>query len=738
MPQATVHEQRYVKPDDDIKFADTKTFNYFIGLVIMANGLVMGLETDFAVKGGENISDRIGWYIADNVFTLAFLVEAVLRICPGSSRATNLKEGVYYYFVGWPPQEDLYGHIKAISEGDSSSRGTIRQTRRASGAADLACFQATQLVEPSLFQRFKEWLKCFKLIKFDGWNCTDFTLLMLSIVDTWILWPIGGGGALRLVSVFRILRVLKLAKFVKLLRAYRELWLIVCSLFHVVKTLFWVGVLLLFLIYAGALFVTVILGGTDEGPSDYHKSVWTRYDYWGTTARSMFTLLQILTGDKWGSSVIKPIVERTPFLIAFFVFFYGVAAIGLMNVIIAVVIERTLETAQENEERQKEELRQQQEEIFITLREIFEKADTDGDGLLDQMELHTMMKKKSVMKSMESLELPGADLEEIFGMLLEEKQNSVTITDFFRSCWRVRGPSRARDLIQLGVTVKSSMERCKNISEDLDACNKRLVVAFRLLEQVDNDIFQVEDEEMLDPVIAQRRRRQQKCEDLVGSLSYTGGQCLGVSRDISSLPGGGSMKPTPPGGSRSPHGLAELQDNSETQSDTSCQNLRKSLMAALVEQPDLPTTKLENMETGTIVTLPEPRPRSPPKPPCAYTLQKPGSAPRVHSKEMSIKPGGHIGLQLPAWSVAEQQVLFTLNWSDSWVDRLMRELKQHGVKNPAQVVVVDVHGTQIKALQSLSVHKDSFPLRVIEKSTMPMMVGPPPPSGELAKAIICR
>merc|ERR1719265_183983 len=86
----------------------------------------------------------------------------------------------------------------------------------------------------------------------DAWCCFDFFLIMLNVLDAFILPAVSDGTNLRVLSVLRIIRMARLVRLVRLLRAFRELWLIVSGMFEAAKTLVWVTILLIIIMYVCA------------------------------------------------------------------------------------------------------------------------------------------------------------------------------------------------------------------------------------------------------------------------------------------------------------------------------------------------------------------------------------------------------------------------------------------------------------------------------------------------------
>ncbi len=88
-------------------------------------------------------------------------------------------------------------------------------------------------------------------------NIFDVLIVSLYIVVTWILSVVGSLQTLRMLTTLRIIRLLRLGKLMRIMRSFKELWLIVNGLLDSLKTLGWVSLLLVLLLYVCAIFTTI-------------------------------------------------------------------------------------------------------------------------------------------------------------------------------------------------------------------------------------------------------------------------------------------------------------------------------------------------------------------------------------------------------------------------------------------------------------------------------------------------
>merc|ERR1719326_2302485 len=94
----------------------------------------------------------------------------------------------------------------------------------------------------------------------------------------------------------------------------------------------------------------------------------------------MFTLFQVLTQDGWASAIARPLSGRMWYMWHLLIFYMGITTYGIMNIIVGVIVENTLQAAKNNEEKMAARSEKKTQKNLDTLKDIFERADTDGGG----------------------------------------------------------------------------------------------------------------------------------------------------------------------------------------------------------------------------------------------------------------------------------------------------------------------------------------------------------------------
>lgn len=288
-----------------------------------------------------------------------------------------------------------------------------------------------EMVSKLYFQR----LQYFKV----SWNVLDFFLVLLSIFDLWIMQLVAESGTnTKKLSGLRMLRILRVARMVRLLKVFKELWLIIKGIIDSVQTIFWAGALVVMIIYVFAiLFVKVIASHEGYADLDYVAGVDTvdyhpdfdAAQYYGNVLRSMYTNFET-TMEPLN---LRPVIEKQPEMFLFYLGFIFIATFGVMNVIVGVIVESTMEAALAQNKEQECKLTLSKLANVERIQDACRLLDVNGDGVISLDEIHQNLSTDELTRYFKDLELPlGAGADEIYDLLNPGGQGSVTHLDVMK------------------------------------------------------------------------------------------------------------------------------------------------------------------------------------------------------------------------------------------------------------------------------------------------------------------
>lgn len=249
----------------------------------------------------------------------------------------------------------------------------------------------------------------------ERWNWFDCILVCLSIADVWVISPLGGAIDMQSVSLLRLIRVARLGRLLRIIRHFDRLLLIMLGIMDALRATFWVGALILVSIYVCAIFCTTFIGRgkpelypgytTDDEEIDQNEVIsnFNPYMSFGSMSRSMLTLFNILTGAEW-AEVVRPVSLKEPQYIAFFLAFAVIVTYGVMNVIIAMVVDSVIQNAHALEVRTQEKLSKAKLQQLAKMTQLVN--DFDKDGRLSLEDMSNSLRIPGLLETFKKVNLP--------------------------------------------------------------------------------------------------------------------------------------------------------------------------------------------------------------------------------------------------------------------------------------------------------------------------------------------
>eukprot|EP00746_Dinoflagellata_sp_MGD_P003755 gnl/MRDRNA2_/MRDRNA2_107268_c0_seq1.p1 gnl/MRDRNA2_/MRDRNA2_107268_c0~~gnl/MRDRNA2_/MRDRNA2_107268_c0_seq1.p1 ORF type:complete len:665 (-),score=142.03 gnl/MRDRNA2_/MRDRNA2_107268_c0_seq1:62-2056(-) len=318
-----------------------------------------------------------------------------------------------------------------------------------------------------------------------AWNCLDFLLVSLSLLDFIIELLSGGEGGMKQLSSLRMLRILRIARMVRLLKVFRSLWLIIKGILDAVPTISWAGILQLLMLYVFAILFVQVIGKEKgyyraiEDPEwagkeiDYIGEDFDVYQHFGNVLRSMYTCFEICLEP----TMIRPVIEKQPYMLPVMIAFIFVSTFGVMNVIVGVIVDTTMaaSTSVKGDEEGEKILRKVQ--AIEKIRKLCMEMDTDGDGYVSLPEVTEALKRPDLIQALQDVTLPVMCGDEEFYRLMDSGgQDMVTHMKVVKHLLRaVQGnlPGYIVDLKggyhRFHFTIREAMKQCEKRHELLDA-----------------------------------------------------------------------------------------------------------------------------------------------------------------------------------------------------------------------------------------------------------------------------
>lgn len=241
------------------------------------------------------------------------------------------------------------------------------------------CFYAVYLTE--LVLRFAVY---GVLVLKSHWVKFDTFLVTASTVDI-IVNLVSTTEVLNQVMLVRLLRLARLARALRLMVQFQTLWQLVQGLFHSIGTLFWTFLLVMLLMYIAAVTGMELIKVDQELPVDHPYNAAASLCF-RDTMDAILTLLQVFSFDSIGG-IYRPLVKQNVFCFVYFVLAMLILSIALMNLVTAVMVNSSLDQASQDKEAKKAWEAARKAKQMESLKKMFLELDEDGSGELSLEEL---------------------------------------------------------------------------------------------------------------------------------------------------------------------------------------------------------------------------------------------------------------------------------------------------------------------------------------------------------------
>jgi len=242
------------------------------------------------------------------------------------------------------------------------------------------------------------------------------------------------------------------------------------------RSVVWVGVLLVMILYMFAVIAQGLFGQNTR----ITAAVPENEQHFGSVIRSMLTLIQIMTYDNW-AEIVRPIGDIYPAAWIFFLFWLAIAAIGLLNLLTAVFIDALTELSKHSVEKKRKEFMEKRVGVVKWISGLFHRFDTDQSGDLDKSEVDEMFKlfdDKTFKAAMEQAEISVDNIKDAVRYSDKDGNGTIDYQEFLdavntmdeatvkRDSWELSSRIRQLDAT-LELNVTATTDRMNQVSTEL-------------------------------------------------------------------------------------------------------------------------------------------------------------------------------------------------------------------------------------------------------------------------------
>ncbi|CAE8593206.1 unnamed protein product, partial [Polarella glacialis] len=283
-----------------------------------------------------------------------------------------------------------------------------------------------------------------KLFK-DVWSVADLCIICSGIFEVILTAcgiPAGSVTLLRLLRLLRIIRLMKLCRQFRWLSELRKLMMMMASC---LRTLFWSFLFCFIVMSAWSMAAVELINPlvqqmAAEGVFDSCRTC--RSSLTSVMRANLMMFQTIIAGDSWGQLAV-PVIEAHPWTAIIFIGSLLTLVFGVLNMIVAVVVDTFAEHRQRDVMNLAEEMDSDAAEDRRFLQKIFDQIDEDGSGELSLEELMSGARTVPEFQGrLRVMDIDENDLVQMFEMIDGDGSGSVDPEEFINTLNRWANDSK--------------------------------------------------------------------------------------------------------------------------------------------------------------------------------------------------------------------------------------------------------------------------------------------------------
>ncbi|CAJ1457848.1 unnamed protein product [Effrenium voratum] len=285
------------------------------------------------------------------------------------------------------------------------------------------------------------------------WNMIDLLIVCLG----WISYGLASVVNLSLLRLSRLVRVLRA---VRVFISVPEFYLLITGLYSSIKAIIFGSMMLLSFILFWAV-ITVELLHPLTSSLTYSECERCSRGFASVATAGVTLFQQIVAGDSWGAISI-PLVEAFPWTGPMLFIIMMTISMGIMNLILAVIVERAAEARENDHEAKIRKKDQERSKNMIDLAVLCASMDKNNNGLLSLDEMESGYDQlEAFRKLMQQMDIKRDEMQVIFNVLDSDNSGEVSYLEFCQNLgsFLKRDPVIMHSLVQCSVLELRKMIR---------------------------------------------------------------------------------------------------------------------------------------------------------------------------------------------------------------------------------------------------------------------------------------
>jgi voltage-gated sodium channel len=292
---------------------------------------------------------------------------------------------------------------------------------------------------------------------FSNWNVFDFTVTGITIMSDFAEYVVDGQTAKNMRTLAPVIRLLRLLRLTNMFAGLRSL---ASAFISSLGALGWIMVFVVIWFFICGCLTTILVGRKeffpDSATSNPADAKVLRADF-DTVPHSMYALFEVMSMEGW-VGVVRPISRTQPGLVFFFFLFIFVAAFFLMNLVTAVVVDRTVQAQEEGENAASACDNDDKEVQIFELIAQFKKAN-DNEDIISRKALSELLEDEEVHEQLHAFEWHAQTVEDVCSMIDKDNTGSVSLLQLQAEISAASRPVDMMKLIRMQAEMTNRLER---------------------------------------------------------------------------------------------------------------------------------------------------------------------------------------------------------------------------------------------------------------------------------------
>jgi len=192
------------------------------------------------------------------------------------------------------------------------------------------------------------------------------------------------------------------------------------------------------------------------------------HGFFNGLGNTMFTLLQIMTGDSWASGIARPAMKFQPAIWLFFIIYVAVAMLVLLNLVTAVIVDNALAISKQDEKQKLIELEETKKAQITSLKRVFAALDVDGSGAIDESEfIEACTNRVEIMNKFRLLDFDEREMINLFKDLEVSSDGLLSLEEFESGLHSMLGEAKNKDLVRMQKAIERLNQHVETLSNRL-------------------------------------------------------------------------------------------------------------------------------------------------------------------------------------------------------------------------------------------------------------------------------